>query len=122
LLRQALVEMSAGAASAPEARAARILRRAGVAAFEQNAVILLPGGGHYVADFLWRALRAILEIDSVEYHFDPVAWRRTMDRHLVLTTLGHSVIHRPPSALRDEHRFAADITAWLASRAASQPA
>ncbi len=122
LLRQALLEVTAGAASAPEARAAQILRRAGVPAFEQNAVILLPGGGHYVADFLWRALRAILEIDSVEYHLDPAMWRRTMDRHLALTTLGHSVIHRPPSALLDDHRFAADVTAWLASRAASRPA
>jgi hypothetical protein len=116
LLRQALLEVTAGAASAPEARAARILHRAGVPAFEQNAEIPLPQGGFYVADLLWRSLRAILEIDSVEYHLGPVQWRRTMDRHLILTTLGYSVIHRPPSALSDERRFATEVRAWLASR------
>jgi hypothetical protein len=122
LLRQALAEVADGAASAPEARAARALRRADVPPFEQNAVIPLPGGGHYVADFYWRALRAILEIDSVEYHLDPAQWRRTMDRHLILETLGHSVIHRPPSAVKDERRFAAEVSAWLHSLAATRTA
>jgi hypothetical protein len=113
LLRQALDEVDAGAASAPEAEAARILRAAGVPPFEQNVVIRLPNGQQYVADFLWRALKAILEIDSVEYHLDPVDWRRTMDRHLALSTLGFSVVHRPPSAVKQQSRFAAEIDAWL---------
>jgi hypothetical protein len=118
LLRQVLDEVEAGATSAPEAEAAKILRAAGVPPFEQNAVIRLPNGRYFIADLLWRALRAILEIDSVEYHLDPADWRRTMDRHLHLTTLGYSVVHRPPSALRDPARFAADIGAWLATLAA----
>jgi hypothetical protein len=117
LLRQAVDEVGAGAWSAPEARAARLLRRAGVPPFEQNARIDLPAGGYYVADFLWRDLWAILEIDSVENHFDPADWSATMDRHLVLATIGFSVAHRPPSAVRKyPDRFVRDITAWLANR------
>ena len=117
LFRRALAEVSLGAASAPEGRAAAILRaRPDVGPFEQNARIALPSGGWYVADFLWRALRAILEIDSLEYHLGPREWRATMDRHLELTTLGYSVVHRPPSALTDRGRFGADVAAWLAAR------
>ena len=117
LLREALADVRDGAASAPEARAARALRRSKeIPPFEQNVEIRLPDGRAFVADFYWRALRAILEIDSVEFHFDPADWRATMDRHLALTTLGLAVVHRPPSALRDEARFVADIAAWLANR------
>jgi hypothetical protein len=118
-LRSALDEVQAGAASAPEARAARILRRAGAPPFEQNARIELPTGGYYVADLLWRGLKAILEIDSREYHFAPADWRATMDRHLALSTLGYSVVHRPPSALRNPQRFADEILAWLQGRPAT---
>jgi len=118
LLRQAVDEVGAGAWSAPEARAARLLRRAaGVPPFEQNARIDLPGGGYYVADFLWRDLWAVLEIDSAEHHLDPADWSATMDRHLVLETLGYSVAHRPPSAVHAyPNRFVGEVTAWLAGR------
>jgi hypothetical protein len=116
-LRQALEEVGWGAASAPEAQAARLLRNAGITGFRQNVAIALPGGGRYEADLLWPALRAVLEIDSMEYHLGPAEWRGTMDRHLVLETLGYSVIHRPPSALRDPDRFIRDIRTWLDARA-----
>lgn len=117
LLRQVLAEIS-GSWSAPEARAARLLRRAGVPPFGQNARIDLPSGGHYLADFLWRDLRAILEIDSAEYHLGPPEWAATMDRHLALETLGYSVAHRPPSTIRQRpERFVSEITAWLNARA-----
>lgn len=117
-LRTALEEIGWGAASAPEARAARILRRAGISGFEQNARIDLPGGGHRHLDFYWPALRAALEIDSVEYHFAREQYVATLDRHLQVTALGISVIHRPPSALRDEAGFVRDVRAWLAGREA----
>jgi very-short-patch-repair endonuclease len=118
LLRQALTEVGLGAASAPEARAATALRRAGIVGFEQNVRLDLPDGVRWVADFYWPKLRAILEIDSVDYHFKRADWQGTWDRHLSLTTHGFSVIHRPPSALRDERRFIADVRAWLAGREA----
>ena len=117
LLRQAVTEVGAGAASAPEARAAHLMRRAKLPPFEQNARIDLINGDYFVVDFLWRSLGAVLEIDSLEYHLDPADWA-TQDRHLKLTTLGYSVVHRPPSALRDEARFVAEVDAWLASRIA----
>ncbi|HET9169076.1 MAG TPA: hypothetical protein VFN97_06550 [Actinospica sp.] len=117
-LRRALAESRDGAWSAPEARAARLLRAARVPAFEQNARLGLPGGGYLVVDFYWRALRAVLEIDSVEHHLDPADWRATMDRHLLLETLGLSVVHRSPRAVvRQPRRFVRDIEAWLRSRA-----
>jgi very-short-patch-repair endonuclease len=117
-LRRALAEVSAGAWSAPEARAARILTAARIRPFEQNARIELPGGGDLIVDFLWRELRAVLEIDSVEHHLDPVDWRATMDRHLQLETLGFSVVHRTPALVATQPtRFVREIDAWLQARA-----
>jgi very-short-patch-repair endonuclease len=115
-LRIALEEVGWGAESAPEAKAARVLRRAGITDFEQNAVITLPDGTTRRVDFYWRRLRAVLEIDSVEYHFRRADWAGTWDRHLDLSILGYAVIHRPPSALLDPARFVSDIRAWLAGR------
>jgi hypothetical protein len=117
-LRRSLAEVGWGAASAPEARAASILRRAGVSGFVQNAGIRLPDGRARYVDFFWPQLRACLEIDSVEWHFGQREWADTWDRHLELTKMGYSVIHRPPSALDDEERFVRDVLEWLAARAA----
>lgn len=94
------------------------LRRGGVTGFGQNVRLVLRGGVVGVVDFYWPRLRAALEIDSVEWHADSVDWRRTWERHLEVTASGISVVHQPPSALRDSARFVADIRAWLASRAA----
>lgn len=117
-LRQALAEVGWGAASAPEAEAARILRRAGIAGFQQNAPLHLPNGTVRYVDFYWAALRACLEIDSVEYHFERDEWAGTWNRHLDLAKFGYSVIHRPPSALADPDRFVRDVAGWLAGREA----
>jgi hypothetical protein len=116
--RQALTEVGWGAASAPEAEAAQVLRRAGITGFVQNATLALPDGTTRVVDFYWPRLRACLEIDSVEWHFDRADWTGTWDRHLDLSKFGYSVIHRPPSALRDKARFAQDVRDWLAGREA----
>ncbi len=117
-LRTALAEVGAGAASAPEARAARVLRRGGITGFVPNARIRLRDGSVRVVDFFWPELRACLEIDSFEFHFDRDHWAATMDRHLALTADGYSVVHRPPSALHDADRFVADVQHWLDGRAA----
>jgi hypothetical protein len=117
-LRKALEEVGWGAASAPEARAARILRGAGITGFVQNAVVRLPNGSTRVVDFYWPDLRACLEIDSVEWHFNQRDWKATLDRHLALSQGGLSVVHLPPSALTDAGKFVADVRAWLSARAA----
>ncbi len=115
-LRQVIGEVGDGAWSAPEARAAKELRCAGVSGFVQNARIELPGERYCFADFLWPQLWAVLEIDSVEYHIDPKRWRATMDKHLALETLGYSVVHRPPSLVfREPFRFRTEMLAWLAT-------
>jgi very-short-patch-repair endonuclease len=117
-LREAIIEVGGGAWSAPEALAATLLRRAGVPRFQQNAPIRLPDGSTLYVDFLWRRLRAILEIDSVEHHDLPPDADATDDRHLVLETLGYSVAHRKPRYIRREpERFTHGVAAWLAARA-----
>lgn len=116
-LRQALADMDAGAWSAPEARAATILRGADVPPFEQNARIDLSDGRYLIVDFLWRELRAILEIDSDEHHGDPGDRDSTDDRHLVLETLGYSVAHRRPRLIMGEPgRFRWETECGLAGR------
>ena len=117
-LRRALAEVGWGAESAPEAEAARILRRAGIDGFIQNAELQLPDGTTRRVDFYWPTLRACLEIDSVEWHFERADWAGTWDRHLDLSKFGYSVIHRPPSALVDKAQFAVDVRDWLAGREA----
>ena len=115
LLRRAVREVAAGAASAPEARAGTLLRAARVPPFEQNARVVV-GSRDYFADFLWRELRAILEIDSREYHFAPQDWQATLRRDAALETAGYSVIHVVPSDLRDSAEFVRRVRQWLASR------
>lgn len=113
----AIEEVRRGAWSAPEARAARILTRSTVPPFEQNARIDIQGGRFVVVDFLWRELWAVLEIDSLEHHFAPADLDATMSRHLLLETLGYSVVHRSPAAIaKDPSTFVRGISAWLASR------
>jgi hypothetical protein len=116
-LRLALEDMGMGAWSAPEARAGEILRQANVPTFEPNATIFLPSGGYLVVDFLWRALRAVLEIDSDEYHADPEDRDATDARHIALERLGYSVAHRRPGLIRREpRRFQREMETWLAAR------
>jgi very-short-patch-repair endonuclease len=116
-LRQAVDEVGAGAWSAPEARAATLLRRARLPVFEQNVRIDLSNGRYVIVDFLWRALRAILEIDSDAHHSLAGDADRTSDRHLWLSTDGYSVVHRTPRAVYlQPDAFVAGIGAWLAGR------
>jgi hypothetical protein len=117
-MRQALAEVGRGAASAPEAEAAAILHAAGIGGFRANVELTLPDGSLRRVDLYWKRLRAVLEIDSKQWHYEEEDWTATWDRHLDLSTFGYSVIHRPPSALRDKERFARDVQAWLAGREA----
>jgi very-short-patch-repair endonuclease len=116
-LRRAIDEVHQHAWSAPEARTATLLRRAKVPPFEQNARIDLPSGVWLIADFLWRELRAVLEVDSIEHHFTPADLDATTARHLLLETHGYSVVHRSPAAInRDPAGFVRGVAQWLDSR------
>jgi very-short-patch-repair endonuclease len=117
-LRQAIDEVGAGAWSAPEARAATLMRRADLPAFEQNVRIDLSNGRYVIVDFLWRALRAVLEIDSDAHHALAGDADRTSDRHLLLATDGYSVIHRTPRTVYlHPDTFVSGVGAWLTARA-----
>jgi very-short-patch-repair endonuclease len=116
LLREALRDVGYGAHSVPEATAARLLRRAALTGFEQNADIHVDGK-RFVADFLWRGLRAVLEIDSTEYHLTPEDHTATLARDQLLQAAGYAVLHVKPSQLRDPARFVAIVWSWLTALA-----
>jgi hypothetical protein len=117
LLRRVLAEVGEGARSAAEANAADYLRRARVPPFELNAPIYNRSGQLVaVADVLWRELRAVLEIDSREFHFNVADWQATMRRHNALVRLGYALTHYPPSALGPV--WAHEVEVWLRARAA----
>ncbi len=118
-LRQALLDAGTGAWSAPEGRAAAVLRRSAFPSFEQNARLDLPDGSWLVADFLWRELRAVLEIDSDEHHWNSPAQRdATTRRQSRLVTAGYTTMSRRPGLVRREpEQFRRDVDAWLTARA-----
>jgi very-short-patch-repair endonuclease len=111
-LRIAVEDLTAGARSAPEGRAARSMNRAKLGGFVQNAEVQV-GGRRFLADFLWEDLGAILEIDSREYHFTERDWQQTLRRDQLLQASGYAVLHVTPVQLRDEAQFIATVRAWL---------
>ena len=120
LLRRALDDLRAGALSVAEAEAADQLRRVGVPPFELNVPIVDPFGRLLaIADVLWRELRAVLEVDSREFHFAEPDWKATMSRHNRLIGAGLAIMHYPPSAIRDRSSgWAIEVRDWLRARAA----
>ncbi|HKC29873.1 MAG TPA: hypothetical protein VKB75_17795 [Jatrophihabitans sp.] len=118
-LRRAVLDALAGAHSVAEAEAVQFLRLAGLAGFEVNAPIY-DSRGNLVAivDLLWRQLRAVVEIDSREYHFTEQDWKATTRRHNLLTELDLAVKHYPPSEVRNgRQEWARAVDRWLAGRA-----
>lgn len=118
LYRVALSDALDGARSVAEAQCVRRLSRARVPPFELNVPIFDRSGTLVaVADVLWRALRAVLEVDSREYHFSERDWKQTMARHNRLTRLGLAVTHYPPSVVSGKDRAWLDeVRDWLEVR------
>jgi len=114
--RRALADAAAGARSVAEAEAARQLRAGGIPPFELNVPIVHAGRVIAVADVLWRALRAVLEIDSREFHLSEAEWKATMQRHNRLTGVGLALVHYPPSAIHGTP-WVAEVSNWLRRRA-----
>lgn len=87
--------------------------------FEVNVPIVDSSGTLIaIVDVLWRALRAVAEIDSREFHFNEHDWQATLVRHNRLTRLGLAVAHHTPSAIRaGRRRWAEDLAGWLRLRA-----
>jgi hypothetical protein len=120
ILRQAVDDLRRGARSVAEAETLDVLRRAPLPPFEANVPIVTAGGVLIaVADCLWRRLRAVLEIDSREFHYREEDWQRTMARHSLLSRHGLSVDHYAPSQLRrDRSAWVKGVQQWLRARAA----
>jgi hypothetical protein len=119
-LHASMADLRSGARSITEAEAIEILRRAPVPVFEANVPIVTVSGIVLgVADLLWRELRAILEIQSRQFHFAEADWRNTMRRHNRLTPYGLALQHYPPAEIRGRAAaWAKEVERWLRARAA----
>lgn len=118
MLRKVVAEIAGGAESVAECEVGDLLRAAGITGFRQNAVIH-DATGRAIArgDVVWEEERAILEIDSAQWHSAPEQWRRTMQRHNRLELMGYSVLHYPPADIRrDPREFVNTVRTWLAGR------
>lgn len=120
LFRQGVMDAAGGAHSIAEAEAADFLRRADLPPFEMNvAVVDASGAVLFVVDFLWRGLRAALEVDSREFHAGYDEWHDTLARHNRLTAAGLAVTHYPPKIIRSRGpSWAGEVGQWLRRRAA----
>ena len=118
MFRAALADALDGARSAAEAVAARRMTAGRLPAFELNVPIVRRGVVIYVADVLWRALRAVLEIDSREYHFSETAWKR---RRAATTRSpgrpGGDALSRRPMISGPRRAGSAEVEEWLRARA-----
>lgn len=103
LLRLVLDEVSRGARSAPEAALLTALLATGLPEPLCNVPIRDPRGAVVaIPDFQFADVRLAVEVDSREWHLSPAAWEHTMRRHNSLTALGWTVLHFPPSRIRDD--------------------
>ncbi len=117
-LRPALRDVWDNAHSVAEAEAIDALREAEVPAFEVNVPLVGSGAIIAVGDIVWRALRAVLEVDSREFHFDELNWKRTSQRHNRLTAAGLTLMHYPPSVIGAANSgWIDEVAAWLRHRA-----
>ncbi|HEY2167288.1 MAG TPA: hypothetical protein VGH01_08995 [Jatrophihabitantaceae bacterium] len=119
-LRRAVLDVLDGAHSVAEAEAMDVLVDAALPTFELNVALADQSGRvRFVADVLWRSLRAVLEIDSRAHHGNEADRLATMARHNRLAAAGLVVVHWAPTVIRGEpHGFAHQVKEWLVRRAA----
>lgn len=118
-LRRAIADVFHNAHSVAEAEAIEALHKRKVAPFEAN-VDIFDRAGRLIAtvDLCWQKIRAIVEIDSREFHFSDADWQKTLRRHTRLTILGYALIHYSPSEMRRQGtRWATEVAEWLEARA-----
>ena len=65
----------------------RLLRKAGLPLPETNVPF-----GRFEADFLWRAQRLVVELDSYRFHRGPAAFRREREKDLAFRAAGLDVL------------------------------
>jgi very-short-patch-repair endonuclease len=77
--------------------------------------------GRWEVDFLWRAQRLVVEVDSFTYHRGSVAFHADHARDLDLRAAGYNVLRFDDAQLEGEpERVAADVAAALAISGATR--
>ncbi|SDQ04597.1 hypothetical protein [Quadrisphaera sp. DSM 44207] len=103
LSREALAEVAAGVRSGAEARLREVFAAGGVPAPRWNVPIRSADGEVIaVADAYWHELRAVVELDSVEWHASPAAYRSTQRRQRALVAHGERVLALAPRDVHDD--------------------
>lgn len=103
LCRTALQEMTANVHSPAEGWAYRLVRGSGLPPMRWN-VRLLDGSGRFLGspDGWIDEVGLAWEIDSLEYHLSPAAYKSTTARHSAMTAAGITVVHTVPSRIRED--------------------
>lgn len=106
LPRSVLREIGVGVRSVAEAQARELVRRSGLPLPVWNPQVY-DGTGRFLAmpDAWFDDVALAWQIDSVEWHADPVGYRTTLERRSALAAAGIVVMHTLPSKLavnRDE--------------------
>jgi len=97
-----------GTRSDAEDRLLEIVEDAHLPAPAVNTWIPLPEGGGYSPDFLWRAERLIVEVDSRTYHARSRAFRHDRKRDRRLALLGFETRRYAASEVFSEPRRVGD--------------
>jgi hypothetical protein len=103
-LRVALEEVAAGADSVAEAEFIALIKASGLPDPMYNPRLYL--GSEFLAkpDVWWPTASVAAEVDSLEWHFSPAGWSRTVVRHERMTAHGLLVLHFSPNRIRTEPR------------------
>lgn len=115
LARQGLVDITAGAHAASEARLVRLLARSGLPRPEYNAAVSTRLGPRFI-DALWRELRRGVEIDGARVHADAGAWAADLKRQNAIQLDGVVLLRIAARRLWTEpETVLAEVTELLAS-------
>ncbi|HET7326684.1 MAG TPA: hypothetical protein VFJ14_05285 [Nocardioidaceae bacterium] len=113
LTRAALCEIDAGIRSVAEAKVKQAMQRRRMPPMEWN-VSLLTVDGDFVGtpDGYYADVAVALQLDSIEYHLSPQAYKRTQARQRALTTAQVLVLpYAPGDAIRDPDTLCNELQA-----------
>jgi hypothetical protein len=119
LPRQVLGEVAGGIRSVAEAEAREVIQRARLPEALWNHDIY-DDAGRWLGrpDAFWPNLGLVLEIDSLEWHLSPAAYRATQARQRRLAKAGLVVLPVLPSVIRNDPRgFVAELAECMATAA-----
>lgn len=120
--RQVLGEVVDGVRSVAESHARRLARRSGLPAPCGN-VEVRDGAGRLIAtpDAWWPDVGLAWEIDSLDYHFAPADYRRTVGRNARYSAHGVPFLQTVPSRLTTEPGKVLDELRSAYAAAAARP-